>query len=292
MPCYHPLPAWYAATPNPSGKRGLVFKPEAGPHEKRQTQVPCGTCIGCQLEKARQWALRCMHETQLHEDSHFLTLTYDQAHLPPNGSLQPKHLQDFLKRLRFHSPGHTLRYFACGEYGDQLGRPHYHAILWGLPLSDKICYAGDLSISPFVNTVWGHGNVMIGNVTFQSAGYVARYALKKVRGTPAVIKEHYGDKHPEFLRMSRRPGIGRGWAEKYIDEIQSDTLIVNGAKCKPPRYYDDYLAKHREAQARLIKERRKRAAAASIHNTGRRLIVRENVKTSRINQLRRTYEGS
>lgn len=288
MPCYHPLPAWYAKDRNPdTGKRPLVFRPEAGPHERRHAQVPCGTCIGCKLERSRQWAIRCMHETQLHDSALFLTLTYNDEHLPPGGTLVPKHLQDFLKRLRFHCG--QLRFFACGEYGEQLARPHYHALIWGIDFPDRVCYNATLSTSQRLDEIWTHGIVMIGNVSFQSAAYVARYALKKIVGPAA--EAHYQGRHPEFLRMSRRPGIGKAWIQKYrTDVYPSDEVITNGKPMKPPRFYDDYLEKHRRIQYRLIKERRRRAATASIDNTGSRLIVREHVKTSSVRQLKRNLE--
>jgi len=290
VPCYHPLPAWYAKERNPdTGKRPLVLRPEAGPHERRHAQIPCGSCIGCQLKRASDWAIRCMHETDLHKSSYFLTLTYDEQHLPPGGSLRPKDLQDFLKRLRFHKG--PLRFFACGEYGEQLQRPHYHALIWGIDITDAVCYDSTLSTSAEINTLWGHGNVMIGQVTHRSAAYVARYSLKKVIGPAA--EAHYQGRHPEFLRMSRRPGIGKGWITKYAPEVyQHDSVIVNGKERKPPRYYDDHLEKHRRLQYRLVKERRRRAAAASIDNTGSRLIVREHVKTSATNLLRRKLEST
>lgn len=288
MPCFHPLPAWYAALPNPSGKRGLVFRPESGPHEKRQAQVPCGSCIGCRLERSRQWAMRCEHETKLHDASCFLTLTYDQEHLPANGSLEPKHLQDFIKRLRFHRG--SLRFFACGEYGEQLSRPHYHALIWGLDFPDKLRYDRELFTSRELESVWGHGMCTIGQVTFESAAYVARYSLKKVVGPAA--EGWYRGRHPEFLRMSRRPGIGRAFLDKYqSDFYPTDECIVRGHKAKPPRYYDQVLEKTKPGTYRAIKRRRAAAARASPDNTGSRLIVREHVRSSAVKQLTRRIEG-
>ena len=99
-------------------------------------ELPCGQCIGCRLEYSRQWAIRCMHEASLYEDNCFITLTYDQDHLPHDRSLNKSHFQKFMKRLRKRFGG-GIRFYHCGEYGERTRRPHYHACIFNFDFSDK-----------------------------------------------------------------------------------------------------------------------------------------------------------
>lgn len=240
---------------------------------------PCGQCIGCRLEKARQWAMRCMHEAQLHEECSFITLTYNNESLPyyeVNGKLVPtlckEDFQRFMKRLRKKITPREVRYYACGEYGDRLGRPHYHAILFGYDFEDKnVLHQGavrsfkktfqksivdnTLYTSETLEKVWGFGFVTIGEVTFESAGYVARYCTKKITGKRAIA--HYKGKEPEFALMSRMPGIGKEWFEKYqTDVYPKDFVTLRGIKMQPPRYYDDLLEKQSQNIYNRVKEAR------------------------------------
>lgn len=246
MPCYHPLKAVMQSI---AGKNRLSFKRDA---KGRGLQLPCGRCIGCKLERARQWAVRITHEAKMHEESCFVTLTYDDEHLPKDGSLSVETCQLFLKRLReriaydsnhgFKIPAKRIRFFLAGEYGDKMGRPHYHAIIFGEDFSSdrrKISYGGKNTLfdSPSLSSTWGNGFVSIGDVSFDSACYVAKYATKKITGDKA--DEHYKGRKPEFLLMSRRPGIGSTWFERYKSDVfPSDTCVVRGKETKPPRYYD------------------------------------------------------
>lgn len=291
MPCYHPLAAWYSRRKNESGKRGITFRMSEGlPHRLRPVEVPCGTCIGCKLERSRQWAMRCLHESKEHEVSSFVTLTYDDEHLAANGSLVPEHYQLFMKRLR-KAVG-PVRFFQAGEYGEALGRPHHHAILFGYWPSDcrfyKVGESGEkLYSSAELERLWGQGLCSVGHVSFESAAYIARYTLKKVVGSGADA--WYGSRIPEFLTMSRRPGIGHGFAIRYREEIyRGDSCVVRGAECKPPRYYDSLEERFAPSVLGKIKARRRRAAADSVDNSGKRLVVREAVKTAAIGFLRRT----
>lgn len=292
MPCYHPVPAWYAKQRNPSGKRGIVFSPQSGVSERRRLEVPCGKCVGCQLEKSRQWALRCMHEVGLHERNCFITLTYADEHLPKGGTLVPEHYVDFMKRLRWHG-GEGIRFFHCGEYGEKLGRPHHHAILFNHDFSDKRLYSVENGVrlyeSPSLENLWGYGMCAVGDATFESAAYIARYALKKIVGPDA--KEHYSGRVPEYLTMSRRPGIGRGFVDKYRTSIYAfDEVIVRGHPCKPPRYYDKVQESKAPSVLNRVKARRRAAAAGSADNSGTRLVVREMVKHAAVNFLKRGLE--
>ena len=134
MPCYFPLQAVFAEFAD--GKKKPFFPDWAkqafrkGKFVKDITSVPCGRCMGCRLEKSRQWAVRCVHEAKFYEDNCFVTLTYAPEHLPKDGSLNRKHVQDFIKRLRRRLDDRKIRVFYCGEYGDKLRRPHYHLCLF------------------------------------------------------------------------------------------------------------------------------------------------------------------
>lgn len=292
MPCYHPLPVWRGKVNPATGKRPMIFRKaeeSVGIHVDSPLSVPCGTCIGCRLERARQWAVRCVHEAKLWEDNCFITLTYDDEHLPPGGSLVPEHFVLFMKRLRFRF-GEGIRFFHCGEYGEQLGRPHHHSLVFNFDFPDKVLHAksgaNSLYTSEILDSLWGFGFASIGACTFESAGYIARYTLKKVVGPSAAV--HYANRVPEYLTMSRKPGIGRGYIDKYGSEVyRHDSLVINGAECKPPRYYDNVSEVARPSVMRKVRGRRRREADASVDNTGKRLLVREVVKKAAVSTLSR-----
>lgn len=218
-------------------------------------ELPCGQCIGCRLERSRQWAMRCLHEASLYDRNAFITLTYDDSHLPPGGSLSYPDFQRFMKRLR-RRIGSKVRFYAGGEYGEQgTIRPHFHACLFGYDFPDKIFFkrsaSGDkLYTSKLLESLWPFGISSVGDVTFQSAAYIARYCVAKRTGDAAkswyacdefvdedgVIRDSVT---PEFNRMSLKPGIGSRWLEKYkTDVYPRDYVVVNGVKVKPPKYYD------------------------------------------------------
>lgn len=281
MPCYSPLRA--CLVEGPQGRR-LEFGSKAS---GKALSLPCGRCIGCRLERSRQWAVRIMHEAKMHEVSCFLTLTYDPEHLPKDGSLSVDECQRFLKRLRARIAPTRVRFFLCGEYGEVcelcgegrkvclcprpvfgLGRPHYHAILFGYDFPDRVLVPGarkhPIFSSSLLSETWGNGFASIGSVSFDSAAYVANYATKKVTGEKA--QDHYRGRRPEFLLMSRRPGIGRTFVERYVSDVYpSDTVVVKGVVSRPPRYYQkvalqlcwqstaDLLAR-REAEAERLEE--------------------------------------
>lgn len=206
--------------------------------------IPCGRCVSCRLARSREWSLRCMHEASLSDNNVFVTLTYRPADLPPGGHLRWKDLTDFWKRLRDRCG--PCRYYACGEYGDQLSRPHYHAIIFGLDFDDKVLWknspGGRLYTSATLERVWGHGFCPIGSVTPQSAAYVARYCCKKVTGDEASF--HYMGRPCEAARMSSKPGIGYDWYQRFsADCFPSGYLVQDGVKVSIPRYYDKLLAR-------------------------------------------------
>lgn len=300
MPCYHPKRGWPAQAVNKSGKRSITFSEGGG--FGSPLELPCGKCIGCRLERARQWSARIMHEAQFEDATCFLTLTYSPEHLPADGSLNLRHLQLFHKRLRIHfaradrAAGlrpRRLRFFACGEYGDNLQRPHYHSILFGEAfLGDRKPWKkgarGDqIYVSDTLKKLWGLGDCYIGSVSLQSAGYVARYTVKKVSGDMADA--HYKGLKPEFMVCSK--GIGRRWFESFSHETYRDDFVVHkGQKMPTPRYYDKlYAATYGEDALKRIKE--KRIASAELrawNSTPDRLAVREEVTKARISTLKRS----
>lgn len=233
--------------------------------------VPCGSCLGCDLERSRQWAVRCMHEASLHEANAFVTLTYDDEHLPAGGSLDPSAFPLFMRRLR-KAARDGVRYFYCGEYGENFGRPHYHALLFGWWPADaeQSGVRGDHAVyrSTTLAGLWPQGFSEVGSVTFDSAAYVARYVTKKVRG--AASAEHYQavdretgevfQRAREFAQMSRRPGIGAGWFGRFGGELERNgTVVVSGKETPMPRYYRKLMDKASpEAAERLEKEARRR----------------------------------
>lgn len=242
---------------------------------------PCGTCIGCRLDYSNDWSVRIIHESQLYQENDFITLTFNKENLPPDGSVHKKDIELFIKRLRSTLYPKTIRYYACGEYGENFNRPHYHAIIFNHEFSNKIplflsgkklgtrSTGSDHSLyrSDELESLWKKGFSTVGEVTQQSAAYVARYTCKKIGGQKA--KEHYGDKHSEFALMSRNPGIGHDWFKKYkTDCFPKDYVTVNGKKYRVPRYYYQLLEKENFVEARAIKmARRKKSTEKEYENT-------------------------
>lgn len=240
-----------------------------------QAYRPCGSCIGCRLAYSRGWAIRAHHEAFLNKENCFLSLTYNNQNLPKDGSIHKSELQNFIRDLRKYAEPKKIRFFGCGEYGDKNGRPHYHACVFGLDFQDKeLLHAGtiskwnkvqkkgddhDIYISSDLQKIWQKGYHTIGKLSFESAAYVARYCTKKINGKMA--KNHYGDKQPEFALMSRMPGLGREWIEKYWNDVYpKDFFTINGTKMRPPRYYDDFIKKHRPEIWKIVEERRRKKA--------------------------------
>lgn len=226
--------------------------------------VPCGQCIECRLKRSREWALRCVHEASLYDVNSFVTLTYEDKFLPAGGSLDRAAFPLFMKRLR--KARGPVRYFHAGEYGEKSGRPHYHALLFGLQFGDLVEYGRTGSgcvqfISDDLSALWPYGMASIGSVTFESAQYVAKYCVKKVTGPAAV--GYYQGRVPEYATMSRRPGIGAGWLEKFHPEVmRDDSCIVRGHEVQPPRYYDKKLEELDAARVEVMKARRDRKRIA------------------------------
>lgn len=290
MPCYGPLTAYRPRADAPSKR--LVFK-KADSDTGVGIKIPCGKCPGCKLEQSRQWAVRCMHEKRLHSASCFVTLTYDDTYLPNGGTLVKSDLTNFLKRLR-HETGPGLRFFACGEYGETTDRPHYHLLLLNQDFNDKkLIKSGpeyNLYASSVLSKLWQFGHHALGDVNFESAAYVARYCMKKKQNG----KTRTDGKTPEYIVMSRRPGLGHGYFDKYRSEIiNHDTIIVNGLPAALPRFYDNKLAGLTTmtekiglyTQFELVKLKRRRKLTSPLSRadrTQRRLRIREVVTLAKL----------
>lgn len=250
-----------------------------------------------------------MHEAQLHEANSFCTLTYNDDSVPYQGQLVKWHVQDFIKRLRakldyHYGAKYPLRYYLCGEYGEEFDRPHFHVCLFGhdfrgdrVPLSRV--QTGFLYSSEVLDTTWGHGFCSVGELTFESAAYVARYVTKKVTGKNAA--EHYTrvdgvtgeiyQKEPEFAMMSLKPGIGADWFKKYKSDVYNyDYVVVNGMKMRPPKFYDRLLERDDSVQRDLLDVTRLKGKLRMdpMENSYERLRVREEVQKSKLaNRLSR-----
>lgn len=269
-------------------------------------EISCGQCIGCRLERSRQWAMRCVHEASLYEDNCFLTLTYKPECLPADKSLNVKHYQDFMKRLRKKYAPKKIRFFHCGEYGSKNQRPHYHAIIFNHDFTDKILFKDQdgisLYTSPSLDQLWPFGFSTIGAVTFESAAYVARYITKKVTGELAeahyqVVDSSTGEIHqlkPEYTTMSRRPGIGREWFNQFKSDIYpKDFTTLRGVKLKPPKFYDNILEQeHEEEYLKIKKQRKRNALKRKDDNTYERLNTKEKVKQTQFKMLKRSLEDN
>ncbi len=257
MPCYHPVEVSISRKSNVSIRR-----------IKDMQVVPCGNCLGCRMEQARQWTVRILHEKQMHPASWFVTLTYDDERIPQNGSLDSTHFSGFIKALRRHEAAKTVSYYGCGEYGDRSERPHYHAVLFGPQFLDKCFHrtsnSGPVWRSQALETDWNFGISEFGALTEKSAAYVAGYVRKKVSNK--VNPNHYLryddngeilEIEKEFARMSLKPAIGKRWIEKYWKDVYPrDKVVVGGWEAKPPRYYDKWLEDNHPEMAMEVRAKR------------------------------------
>ena len=314
MPCFSPLTGYK----DTSGR--LVFKSTG---TVSSMKVPCGQCIGCRIDRTRAWAMRCVHESKKHNHNSFITLTYAPRHLPHGGNLQIKDFQDFMKRLRKPLPPRSVSFFHCGEYGDDpsdithlsrsvitprgtvLGRPHYHALLFGIDFLDKTpwkkSHTGDqIYRSEALDKLWGKGHASVGAVTEQTAAYTAGYIFKKINGD--LAEDHYTclldeggfiQLQPEYITMSRRPAVGADWIATYADEVYwSDQVIFRGHPTKPPRFYDKQLKKENPSLYDLTKndstfKRLDADTKQKENNRPQRLKVRATVTRAKISTFKR-----
>lgn len=239
-----------------------------------------------------------MHEASLYESNSFVTFTYSTENLPADGNLHYRDFQLMLKRLR--ALGNFVRFFMSGEYGEVNFRPHYHAILFGYFPVDRVFYkttkgGHQLYTSACLERAWRFGRCYIGSVTVQSAGYVARYALKgdnnaaMVQGTVDVSSGEISYRTPEFMRCSLRPGIGADWFNRFRGDVYPrDFTIVDGVRNPVPAYYDALLARDSPLYLAYLKAARLERAEKYYEDTfPKRLRVREVVQKAAISNLKR-----
>lgn len=254
MSCFRPLAAYSYAE---GGKRVVkLLGNSVAPTSGGVIELPCGKCVGCRLERARAWSIRIGHEAQCWDSNLFVTFDYSPEHLR-SWSLYYPDFQGFMRRLRKKyggvsvSPrgGRPLRFFVAGEYGEQYGRPHWHAILFNLHLPDEEEYKNGTFRSTNLERLWGMGNCVIGRVTPQSAAYVAGYTQSKAYGRPEAYEDlvdsgtgEVGSRRPEFCVMSRDPGIGAFWYDRFSGDLfPHDSAVQDGKEFKVPRYYVERL---------------------------------------------------
>ena len=243
-----------------------------------QLKLPCGRCIGCMLDRRRSWAIRSVHEATLHEKNCFLTLTYDNEHLPSSGGLRKKDWQDFMKRWRQQRErdarargarrAERVSYLMCGEYGSATRRPHYHALIFGEDFLDTAYdfqeRAGHGTYSSAqIDHHWGKGFHWIGSVSFNSASYVASYTTKKLvtRDQESErVDMHTGEVlERQFAQASLKPAIAKEWLPKYaMKSVYQDDQVVmkDGLTLKAPRFYDDWLKQNEPEAWSEIQRRR------------------------------------
>lgn len=350
MSCYHPLKAWPVGK-NPSGKtKYLITGYEVHHLEQRQPNgpfipvasdylspyrvasvlapvtIPCGKCIGCRLDYSRQWANRCMLELGYHDSAYFLTLTYDESHVPRRWyadketgeayrslTLDKRDWQLFMKRLRKRFPDDKIRFFMCGEYGSSTFRPHYHAIVFGLHLNDLVekfrhdgfVYYTSQSLQDCWSVREGSttpltpiGFAIVSEVSWDTCAYVARYVTKKLTGPEG---EFYSDHNiiPPFTLMSRKPGIARQYYDDHPDLYESEFINIStpqgGKKFRPPKYFDrlfedqypEESAKMKELRKHLAEEAQKAKLASTDLDLLQYLEVEEQKKLNSLKKLER-----
>jgi hypothetical protein len=255
-----------------------------------------------------------MHESKMHDDNCFITLTYDSAKLPERPfdalpadvSLHYPDFQLFMKRLRKFFKGRFIRFYMAGEYGENFGRPHFHACLFGVNFPDRDFFSrtGSGSViyrSKILESLWPYGFSSVGDFDFKSAAYVARYVMKKITGDAA--DQHYETVHPvtgevlwrtpEFNKMSLKPGIGGSWFDKYeTDVFPHDHVIVNGNPVGVPRYYQKLYERSDEDNLATLDLQIKPARVSKMKKylddcTEERLSVRERVVLAQLSRLKR-----
>lgn len=318
MSCKHPLKAFYTGEKTKNGKDSLKVVPYAVHHLEKMddgsflkvysddhfykgvpilkyVEIPCGKCIGCRLEYSKRWANRCLMEMKLHESNLFLTVTYDDIHIPKKtiynektgeihdvNVLVKKDLQDFIKRLRKNT-GQKFRYFACGEYGDKTKRPHFHLLIFGLKLDDlKFYKRSNLGFNYYnsetlhnswldrsVNPPVPKGYIVVANATWETAAYTARYVIKKVDNSLQLFYDTYKGIEKEFVLMSRKPGISYNFLEEnFHNLIDYDVMYLESENGPREIYRDAYFNKKAEAfgiDIAPLKEKSKRIAENSTY---------------------------
>lgn len=225
--------------------------------------APCGKCLACRINKRREWTLRLCHEEVFSDTAYFVTLTYDEEHVPLAGdylAVYKPDIQLFMKRLRKDvakmDPDIKIRFFLNSEYGPETSRPHYHMLLFNVP-SEKMFEGARMikrsrkSVSftcPYLMEIWRNGNVEFGIASKERAGYCAKYFIDRKEVDPNL--------QPNFSLMSRRPGIGFAYQEKIADKVQKYGLKAclnsSGTYVALPRYYREKIYTEEQRHEQLM----------------------------------------
>lgn len=323
MRCYHPLVGVISLKPNKNGNYPLLVKgslqkaSREGWLSPEHIRIQCGKCIGCRMDYSAQWAIRISHETQMQEEagnpSIFLTLTFDDEHLPTDESINKKHIQKFIKRLRKKYTGRKISYYAVGEYGEKSRRPHYHLIIFNCEFKDKELWTvkngHSIYTSEILTRLWSdpdthkpYGFANYGSVTYESAAYVARYSTKKQYGTKA--KDHYThvtrygelvDLTPEFALMSTKPPIGLSWLNKYGSDIFPSDYVLRSGKNrkiiqKVPTFYYRKLQELDPETASAVREKRIEKISSGTQLSYDRLQAAKKIFLAKTKNLKRDLE--
>lgn len=262
------------------------------------------------MDRSQMWALRCRHEAATWTHNAFLTLTYDDKHLPWHGSLDRDEPRLFIRYLRRHLTGEEevpdgsgrrpIRFFGCGEYGSQRGRPHYHFLLFNVRFPDLARYGRDTCTSKLVSKLWSVGtHQIVPRIEAGSAAYVAGYAQKKVSawdkerkyGTFDPETGEYVERVPEFPMMSLKPAIGQFWYDKYKEDLRNGYIVADGKQVGIPRIYRDKLKSDNPVLYEEMEFRRYQRAAQfdPADRSEERLAVRKEVVTSRRSFFKKSH---
>lgn len=263
MKCTRPIYALDLGIDKSTGKRKIKILPKRVDlsslsqlhdrydsfHQKSSVlALPCGKCLACRLNKAKEWAVRCVLEASLYSSNYFITLTYNDDNQRFTSKAVLEDLKKFIKKLRYRSKG--VRYFGCIEHGSKNGRLHAHLILFNLELDDLHSIGSNLFESKIIDDIWPFGFHYIGEVTYSSCNYVARYTTKKV----------FNDVNDERILMSLKPGIGAEWFKDNITEVLDDDCIYgdfgNIKVSKMPRYFEKLADALDPAKLTAVKDKR------------------------------------
>lgn len=291
MRCVAPL----IAVRDGSGGVRLQGSSRTGFFKPGEFPLACGTCGACLMERARQFAVRASHELEKSACACFVTLTYSERNVPYASSLVAEHLRSFVGSLRREFADRRIRFLACGEYGGRTGRPHYHAVLFGVDFSGDRYVAGrragmDVYRSPTLERLWPMGISEVGAATFASAAYTAKYVTKRSDREVRIAMQQ----EPEFLRVSLKPGIGIPWLEENYGHVYArDSVIVEGMESRPPRLYDLWLKKNHPLLYEEVKFRREEGRVSPLLDPelrDSRLAQSEEVVLAQVNRFARELD--
>jgi len=324
MTCFHPLSAYRSpSVVSKSGKAKICFVPKGKPEGETNAEwlrLPCGQCVGCRIDRSKASAVRCVHEAMNWEANCFITLTFNDDCLNSERTLKKADFQLFMKRLRKNYKGlesievdvtdpstgevtaetrWPIRYYHCGEYGSDFKRPHHHACLFNFTFPDLVLWdirdGVRLYRSKVLEKLWPFGYCTVGEVTWQSAAYVARYVMKKMTGSRAA--DHYDGRLPEYNSMSLKPGLGAYFFQKFPGDIYPKDFVnvfigSKRIKVKTPAYYDLLYDRVNPSGLAKLKAKRKLAMLANCEEyTPERLAAKERVCRSNLKRLLRSYEN-